>query len=167
MQRLCLQFLVRITCVVTDENFVKVKEMTRVIESRFSKMQLFLQRVYCNGRYHHYNSEIEEFLRTKGVDVQEERVDETNYYGRMCWAGNRFFYIESNGDVMRCYTRQENEDKYKLGNLDEYDRICILEGPAPCISRDEGKCICHPHFEFCGLILDDEATQKNIDEFRN
>ena len=154
-----------ITCVVTDKNYEKVKSLTQIVEERFSHMVFRLQRVYYNGVYHMYHEEIERFLQDKKVDVPEERANNINFYGRMCWTGSRFFYIESNGDVMRCYTRQKNNEKYYLGNLSDYKAVNILEAPSPCVSSENGKCICYLHFENCGLVLQDVATKEKIHRF--
>lgn len=156
-----------LTCVVTDGNFAKVKKMNEVVKQRFSHMAYRLQRVYYNGIYHMYTKEVEQFLQENKVDVPEERANNINFYGRMCWTGSRSFYIESNGDVMRCYTRQQNEDKYRLGNLSDYNNINLLEGPSPCISCENGKCVCYLHFEMCGFVLGEKATQTEIDAFRD
>ncbi len=153
---------VNLTCVVTDENFEEVKCLDEVMGTRFEKLNFKLHRVYYNGIYHMYKDEVEEYLQSKNLDVPKERANNIDFYGRMCWCGSRFFYIESNGDVMRCYTSQKNPKMFHLGNLNDYQNVNILEGPSPCLSRDNGKCVCYEHFENCKLVTCEMADEEEI-----
>ena len=139
-------------CVVTDENYGCVRDLSRNMKERFSGIEFRLQRVYYENIYHKYKPEIEEYLQNEGVDVPVNRIDDADYAGQLCWTGNRFFYIESDGTVYRCYTRQQDNTKWILGNLNDYKNIRILNGAEPCQTTDWGRCLCHEHFENVGFV---------------
>lgn len=156
------------TCVVTNDNFKKVQEMDLTMNQEFKEIQVQYQRVLYDGVYDIYTDEIEAFLAEKGLSmtIKKEEANTLNFYGRKCWAGSRFFYIESNGDVRRCYTPQQNNKLFYLGNLEKYEEIKINEDPVPCLSR-KGDCICFPHFVNSKFITECVASQSEIDEYKS
>ena len=139
-------FHINLTSVVTLENFEEVKQLVKTIEQRYEDVPIHLQRVKYCGKYALYPEEIEKYLLDKGVTVSKEEANHINFYGRKCWGGVKFFYVESNGDIKRCYTKQKNPMVFHLGNLSNLDQVKIYKEPYPCLSEKNGACICHPHF---------------------
>jgi len=156
-----LNFRPLLTCVLTEKNFVKLIEVDSVIKKRFN-LPLEIQRVQYAGKFHTYTKEIEDFMKTRGLDIPEEEVGNINFFGRKCWAGSKFFYIESNGDVRRCYTNQKNPGYLHLGNLKKVHKIKVFDEPMPCLSADNGNCICHKHFVRQKFLTSYMATEKEI-----
>ena len=118
--------------------------------------------VYYNGKYQLYSPEIEDYFNDKGLDVLSENTDNAKFYGNLCYAGCRFLYIESNGDVFRCYTQQENEKLYKLGSLDKLEKIPVLNKAYPCLAHES--CVCFKHFKRQHFITNQKASQKELNE---
>ncbi len=79
--------------------------------------------------------------------------------------GSRFFYIESDGEVRRCYTRQKNETMWRLGNLKEYKKIRFFNEPVPCLSCDAGNCVCYENFEKKKFVLNERASDMVINKY--
>lgn len=156
------QIKVRIvsTCVLTSENAEKVKRL--YIKMKECGIPFEVQRVYYNGKYQLYSPEIEDYFNDKGLDVLSENTDNAKFYGNLCYAGCRFLYIESNGDVFRCYTQQENEKLYKLGSLDKLEKIPVLNKAYPCLAHES--CVCFKHFKRQHFITNQKASQKELNE---
>lgn len=130
------------TCVITEENFELAKQVYEKITEEL-KLPIDIQRFYDkNGIYTIYSDKVEEYLRSMHVDVPIEKANNIDFYGHLCWAGCKFFYIESNGDVRRCYTNQYPQEMFLLGNLSDYKNIRVFDKPMPCLSADNGKCVC-------------------------
>ncbi len=146
------------TCVLTKSNEAKV----RTLVERMSKygLSLEIQRAYYSGKYELYSKETEAFFRTKGLDVPPEKISKTNFFGKFCYSGCNFLYVEANGDVYRCYTPQENEKLYKLGNLKEPNKISLLKKAFPCLAQRE--CICFKHFQREQFLTTEGATEDEI-----
>ena len=163
---LCLDFPILLTCVLTEENFEKLKEVDDYINKNFD-FPLEIQRVYDRqGQYIVYNNEIEDFMQARGLDVPIEQANNIDFYGKLCWCGSKFFYIESNGEVRRCYTQQGYKQIYKLGSLEDYKKIKVFNVPMPCYSSDYGKCVCYKHFvrqKFYTNINPTEAQLREIE----
>lgn len=140
------------TCVVTDENFSEVQTLIAEMNRRFESVPLKLHRVYYDGLYHIYSREAEALLEAHNVDVPINRVNAQDYKGTSCWTGCRFFYVESDGTVYRCYTRQEDDEDWILGNLQAVDEIRVADTFTPCKTADNGRCVCYEHFENVGFI---------------
>ena len=154
---------IRTTCVLTAENVDMVKSLYRKMKEY--GFLLYIQRVYYNGKYQSYSSEIENYFKDKGLDVRSENIDNVKFYGNLCSAGSRFLYIESNGDVFRCYTQQENEKLYKLGSLDKLEKIPVLNKAYPCLAHEN--CVCFKHFKQQHFITDQKASRKELNEALN
>ena len=86
-----------------------------------------------------------------------------DFFGRYCWAGSKFFYIEFNGDVHRCYTRQIKNDI--LGNLSDYKKIKISDYPTPCLSADNGNCVCFKHFVGSKFLTEYSANDNVVQTY--
>lgn len=158
------KFHIVLTCVVTRDNFrMGVLELDRAITEQFPEIELQFQRVKYQGRYEIYDEETEAFLSSRGLHmtVRKEEANCIGFYGKECWAGVKFFYVESDGEIMRCYTKQKNNALFRLGNLNDPDGIYIPSKPYPCLS-ETGQCVCHPHFVTSGFITDTEASQEEI-----
>ena len=153
-------FHVGCTCVVTEENYEDVKALCENMSLRFPSVSIRLHRVYYDGIYHKYPDNIEEFMHEHSVDVPKERMDDQQYYGKPCWTGCRFFYIESDGTVYRCYTRQDDENDWILGSLDDVDMIRVYREAEPCKTADGGKCVCYEHFENVGFVKNSDGEYK-------
>lgn len=152
------------TCVITEENFEKAKEVYQRITQEF-KLPIDIQRYYDKkGVYTIYSDRVEEFLKEMHVDVPVEKANNIDFYGNLCWAGSKFFYIESNGDVRRCYTNQYPHEMYNLGNLADYKNIRIFNKPMPCLSADNGKCVCWKHFVRTKTYTGIKATEREMQE---
>jgi len=152
-----------LTCVLTENNVEEVKKLKKKIDKDFD-IPLEIQRVYDRkGVYSKYSDKVESFAKKIGLDVPEEKANKIDFYGKKCWSGSKFFYIEVNGDVRRCYTRQKNKDAYELGNLKDYKNIKVFDTPLPCLSKDNGNCICHKHFERQKFFTNIQATEKEIE----
>ena len=165
--RLNLDFPILLTCVLTEDNFEKLKEVDEYISKNFD-FPLEIQRVYDRqGIYKVYNQEIEDFMKTRGLDVPVEKANNINFYSRLCWCGSKFFYIESNGDIRRCYTRQKIDSLFNLGNLKNYKSIKVSNSPIPCFSSDGGKCVCYKHFERQKFLTDIKADDKTMEKYLN
>ena len=160
-----LNFPILLTCVLTPKNFEKLKIVDKQIKERFD-LPLEIQRVYHNGVYTIYNEEIEAFMNERGLDVPIEKANNIDFYGHLCWAGSRFFYIESNGDVRRCYTNQQIESVYKLGNLQNYKAIKTFEKPIPCFTSDCGNCVCWKHFVRQKFLTDYICSDQEIKQVK-
>jgi MoaA/NifB/PqqE/SkfB family radical SAM enzyme len=143
------------TCVVTDENFIMVKKLCNTMKNDLPGVPLKLHRVYYNGIYHTYTKEVESFLTKNNIDIPKEQIETINFRGLPCWAGSRFFYVESDGTVYRCYTRQEKNEDWVLGSIEKKDEIKISTSPRPCFTVDSGKCICYDHFKNVGFVKTD------------
>lgn len=151
------------TCVLTTENADKVKRLYKKIKEFGYPLEV--QRVYYIGKYQLYSPEIEDYFNDKGLDVLSENTDNAKFYGNLCYAGCRFLYIESNGDVFRCYTQQENEKLYKLGSLDKPEKIPVLNKAYPCLAHEN--CVCFKHFKRQHFITDQKASRKELNEALN
>jgi len=158
-------FKILLTCVLTEDNFEKLKEVDKVITERFG-LPLEIQRKHHITQYDTYPDEIENFMQARGLDVPIELANNINFYGRKCWCGSKFFYIESTGEVRKCYTAQENEAVWILGNLSEPDKIRINKDPAACISRDNGNCVCYKHFVRQGFLTPYYADNSEIEKLK-
>ena len=130
------------SCVITEENFDKAIEISNQIQKRHG-ITVMLQRVYYDAEYEIYSERIEDYFKSHKLDVPLETIN-TNHYGRYCWSGVRFFYIEYNGSIQRCYTPQDTKGKGTLGNLSRYQKIKLPDEPYPCLHN--GNCICFKHF---------------------
>lgn len=150
-----------LTCVITEENFDKAIEVGDYIKENFG-LSINYQRVYYNGVYNIYSQRIEDYFKQNKLDVKEETANNIDFYGRYCWAGSKFFYIEYNGDVHRCYTRQAINDGI-LGNLSNYKKIKISNQPKPCLSIDNGNCVCFKHFVGSKFLTDYTANSEVIE----
>ncbi len=148
------------TCVLTIENIDKVKQLhLRMKEYGYP---LEVQRVYYNGKYQIYSSEIENYFKDKDLDVLSENTDNAKFYGNLCYAGSRFLYVESNGKIFRCYTDQENEKLYKLGTLDNPEKIPVLKKAYPCLAHEN--CVCFKHFQRQHFITNKKASSTEMSE---
>ena len=126
-----------------------------------------MQRVYYGGQYATYPKHIDEFFADKGLDVPDDVANKVNFFGNKCWCGSKFFYIESDGQIRRCYTHQSNSKTYELGSLDDVDGITVLPGPIPCLSDDKiSPCVCFKHFQRQAFLSDIKAEDAEI-EFWN
>ena len=163
-KNLNLDFPILLTCVLTEENFEKLKEVDDYINKNFN-LPLEIQRVYDKNGYTVYNQEIEDFMKKRGLDVPVERANNNNFSGRYCWCGSKFFYIESDGNVKRCYTDQYPKNLFNLGKLKSYKKIRIFDGPVPCFSRRNCNCICYKHFERQKFITDIQADNQTIGKY--
>lgn len=161
-EKLGLKFNTWLTCVLTEENFEKLKEVDATVRERFG-LNIEIQRAYHNGIYDIYSKEIEDYMTSRGLDVPKDEANKINFYGRRCWSGSKFFYIEHNGDVKRCYANQINECLWQLGNLAKPKQIKIFNSPVACYSCDRGNCPCHKHFMKTGLLLEEYAPEKEIE----
>ncbi len=153
------------SCVVTEENFDKAIEIEMQIKNKFG-LKVMLQRVYYNGIYHIYSDRIEEYFKNHQLDVAEEKANNVDFYGRYCWAGSKFFYIEYNGDVHRCYTSQYGNNDI-LGNVSKYKNIKINYLPFPCMSKLNGNCVCFKHFVGSKFLTEYDADKKTIKKYKN
>lgn len=158
-----LKFRILLTCVLTENNFEKVKQLEKQINQNFD-LPLEIQRVYYDGVYAVYSPEIEEYMKQRGLDVPVEKANHIDFFGRRCWTGSKFFYIEHNGDVQRCYTSQKNDKIFYLGNLEKYKKIKFFSESVPCLSADCGNCVCYKHFIRQKFILDEQATKEDIEK---
>lgn len=61
-------------------------------------------------------------------------------FGNLCYAGCNFFYIDCEGNINRCYTKQINKKYYNLGNLEQHNKIKIFKKAIPCLSAENGTC---------------------------
>jgi MoaA/NifB/PqqE/SkfB family radical SAM enzyme/glycosyltransferase involved in cell wall biosynthesis len=154
-----------LSCVITEENFDKAIEIEKYINDNFG-LHIMFQRVYYNGVYHIYSDRIEKYFKEHNLDVKEEKANNIDFYGRYCWAGSKFFYIEYNGEVHRCYTNQYG--KYGvLGNVSNYRHVKISKMPFPCLSKDNGNCVCFKHFVNSKFLTEYDADNKTIEKYQN
>lgn len=153
---------IRTTCVLTEENFERLVRTDRVMKERFPGVSFDIQRVYHDNVYEVYSDQIENFLKQRGLDVPVEEANHIDFYGRKCWAGTKFFYIEVNGVVKRCYTNQFNRSVYELGTLSDAEHIRVLDGPAPCLSVHCGSCVCYRNFVDFRHITEQTASAEEV-----
>ncbi len=156
---------IRTTCVLTEDNFSKLIETDSVMKERFPEVPFEIQRVYHNNVYEIYSEEVENFMRERGLDVPIEKANNIDFYGRKCWAGSKFFYIEVDGEVRRCYTNQFNRDSYVLGNLSEVNEIKAYDNAMPCLSIHGGNCICYGNFVNLKMVTEKIATKEDVEKF--
>lgn len=159
-----LPLKIRTTCVLTEENYHKLLEVDKKMKTYFPEVSFEIQRMYNNNVYTIYNDEIEEFMAKRGLDVPIEDANHIDFYGRRCWAGAKFFYIEVNGEVRRCYTHQFNDNAYVLGNLANVDEIRIFDEPKACLSIHKGNCVCYSNFVNFKHVTEITSGGKGIDE---
>ena len=150
---------------VMGKQFDKAIEIEMQIKNKFG-LKVMLQRVYYNGIYHIYSDRIEEYFKNHQLDVAEEKANNVDFYGRYCWAGSKFFYIEYNGDVHRCYTSQYGKNDI-LGNVSKYKNIKINYLPFPCMSKLNGNCVCFKHFVGSKFLTEYDADKKTIKKYKN
>ena len=145
---------IELTCVITEENYLKAFELERRLKDEFN-LPIQLQRYYSYGyRYEKYSDEIEEALAKRNINVPIEEANKALFNGRKCWNGRYFFYIESNGNIQRCYAPQSDESKFILGNLADWDNITIFKEPEPCLAVCE--CLSYKFFESYEFVVKDE-----------
>ena len=142
----------QINCVLTEENFEKVKKVKEKIESLGFKLNI--QRIFDENDYCIYNEQIENWLSiNKCIDiplnmvVNKERCDVCK---KPCRTGNKFFKVLINGKVTRCFTNQEYSYSL-LGDFSKNSDVKILKDFTPCLSLDN-KCRCLAGFNKLGMI---------------
>ena len=162
-----IQLSIRATCVITEQNFERVKKLDRAMNEKFPEVSFEIQREYHNSVYVIYSEEIEQFLKQRGLDVPVESANKIDFYGQKCWAGSKFFYIEADGEVRRCYTNQFNKNSYKLGNLLNIEEIKVYSEAMPCLSVHGGDCICHPNFSALKIVSEQLASKEELGKFYN
>ncbi|MDR1996895.1 MAG: radical SAM protein [Candidatus Margulisbacteria bacterium] len=153
-----------ITCVITEENFDKAIEIGEEIKKTYG-ITVYFQRVYYREIYNIYSERIENYFKTHNIDVPKEKTGNINFFGNYCWCGIKSYYIDHNGDVHRCYTPQACKNNGILGNLSKYRKIKIFKKPYPCLSSDNGNCICFKHFideKYVTNYICTNAELKNI-----
>ena len=154
-------FVIELTCVVTEENFELVKKLYDLNKERIG-LSLELQRYYDHaGKYKIYRQEIEQYLQKRGIDIPTDDANNKFFTGIPCWAGSKFFYIEYDGNVQRCYTKQADSTKFILGNLSNWEAIPINKNPTQCESLD-GRCICYKHFVRQGIALEEYREENTL-----
>lgn len=153
-----------LTCVITEDNFDKAIGIGDYIKNKYG-LNVVFQRVYHNGIYDIYSEKIENYFKEHLLDVKEEQANNIDFYGRYCWAGAKFFYVEYNGDVHRCYTPQLGYKNGILGNLSRYKKIKIEHKPYPCLSKDNGNCVCFKHFVKSKFLTDYMATENEVQKY--
>ena len=151
-----------LSCVITEANFDKAIEVGNYIKENYG-LNITYQRVYYKGVYNIYSDRIEQYFKEHKLDVDEDKANHIDFWGRYCWAGSKFFYIEFNGDVHRCYTRQVKNDI--LGNLSNYKKIKISDYPTPCLSADNGNCVCFKHFVGSKFLTEYSANDNVVQTY--
>lgn len=153
----------QINCVLTEENFEKVKKVKEKIESLGFKLNI--QRIFDENDYCIYSEGIENWLKNnKCIDiplnmvVNKERCDVCK---KPCRTGNKFFKVLINGKVTRCFTNQEYGYSL-LGDFSKNSDVKILKDFTPCLSLDN-KCRCLMGFNKLGQI--DNKKNKYITYF--
>lgn len=142
---------IQLTCVITEENYLKAFALEDRIKNEFG-LEIQLQRYYGLGyRYKIYSDEVEKALLARNLNVPQEEANQAFFNGRLCWNGIRFFYIESDGNVQRCYAPQTDNSKFILGNLSNWQDITIFKEPQPCLTKNE--CLSYKFFEGKGFVI--------------
>lgn len=142
---------IQLTCVITEENYLKAFALEDRIKSDFG-LEIQLQRYYgLRYRYKIYSDKVEEALLERNLNVPQEEANKAFFNGRLCWNGMRFFYIESNGTVQRCYAQQTDNSKFILGNLEDWQNITVFKEPQLCLTKDE--CLSYKFFEGKGFVI--------------
>jgi MoaA/NifB/PqqE/SkfB family radical SAM enzyme len=126
---------IQVSSVVTDENFVLLKEINEKLVSY--DIPMMLQRLKINSKtgFYKYTDSTEDYLQKYFPDRIGSKIEGLNTFGIMCQTGYRFIRISLDGEVRRCYNFQPK--LYGLGNINKIWRP--LKNTTPCLSQ---KCTC-------------------------
>jgi MoaA/NifB/PqqE/SkfB family radical SAM enzyme len=159
------ELTILLTCVITEDNFEKAREIRKYINEHFL-IPLELQRCYSRGgQYYPYPANMESELTKMGLDVPEAVANNAVFTGYLCWTGSRFFYIESDGVIKSCYAYRPGEKDYNvnvLGNLSEYKKVKIYNLPQKC--KWKHNCICYKHFIRQKFIINGQAMLDKLEK---
>lgn len=133
----------RLLCVLTSENFEKVKYLLSVI--RKNNLKIDIQRQFDENGYVEYNKEMEDFVeKEKCIDVPLHLIKDEQKFdvvGKMCYTGKYFCKILIDGTVTRCFSKQWKGFDI-LGNLNKSPKVKMFDKAIPCLScNKECRCI--------------------------
>lgn len=110
----------------------------RMFEKEGIDTMLFGYRGFYGGKHYpyDYNDEELELIRKYAIDDTEIKIatNRLNYYGYYCEAGSRYFSMDQDGNVGRCFTLPK-----RMGNLFS-GVIALNEKITPCIAAQCTDC---------------------------
>lgn len=122
-----------VTSVLVEEYFDKLIEMEKIFSNENVNFELSpLKNTTTYVKYKNLN--INNYIEEKGLR-NVDKIRHQNLFGTKCFTGNKFFRVNVNGDVLRCYNFQPG---FLLGNIAK-GSFKPFEDAKPCLST---KCSC-------------------------
>lgn len=135
----------RILSVMTEQDFDILKKIKRQFENH--NIELNFLRLRNDGIGVKYNKNIEKYLNKdqNNLAIVFDKINNQNLNGVSCYAGCKLLQIMANGNVNKCFTKQEG---YFLGNLTQ-ENVKMYNTPMPCSATE---CKCYPTIYYNNMI---------------
>lgn len=117
-----------VSSVATERNFEELKRVEKTLSSNNIIFNYIVLRL-SDGQSASYPKHMEEYLAPR-LEKHMKRFRTPSFFGRQCYAGDKYLIIKVNGDVFRC---AETQFFGYLGNIPR-GTFHRNEGPRVCLS---------------------------------